>query len=111
MRLFYLSYPPDRILQTPSGDFQAPSVEVGIDDLLTAFPLPWSGLRAVTSVRDDQARSFYEAEGLRGGWSVRQLGRQISSQFYERTALSKNRAAVLTSGQRKVDEGSLDEVL
>ena len=36
---------------------------------------------------------------MRGGWSVRQLDRQIGSQFYERTALSKNKAAMLTSGR------------
>jgi predicted nuclease of restriction endonuclease-like (RecB) superfamily len=35
---------------------------------------------------------------LRGGWSVRQLDRQIGSQFYERTALSKNKATMLTKG-------------
>ena len=51
------------------------------------------------SVRNESAREFYETEALRGGWSVRQLDRQISSQFYERTALSKNRAAMLTGGQ------------
>ena len=43
-----------------------------------------------------RAREFYETEALRGGWSVRQLNRQINSQFYERTALSKNKAAMLT---------------
>jgi predicted nuclease of restriction endonuclease-like (RecB) superfamily len=37
-------------------------------------------------------------EALRGGWSVRQLQRQIDSQFYERTALSKNKAGMLTKG-------------
>ena len=116
MRLFYLSYPPDRILQTlsgksarlpgreilqtPSGDFQA----VSFDQLLTAFPLPWSAYVRLLSVRDEQAREFYEAEALRGGWSVRQLDRQIGSQFYERTALSRNRAAMLTEGQRKRPE-------
>ena len=52
------------------------------------------------SVRDEKARGFYEIEALRGGWSVRQLDRQIGSQFYERTALSKNRAAMLTRGRR-----------
>ena len=120
MCLFYLSYQPDRILQTPSGKlarlpgreipqtpsgkFETPSVEVGLDDLLTAFPLPWSAYVRLLSVRDEQARSFYETEALRGGWSVRQLDRQIGSQFYERTALSKNRAAMLTSGQRKKPE-------
>ena len=116
MRLFYLAYPTDRILQTPSaklaqlperqilqtpsGKLEAPSVEVGFDDLLTAFPLPWSAYVRLLSVRDENAREFYETEALRGGWSVRQLDRQIGSQFYERTALSKNRAAMLTRGRR-----------
>ena len=121
MRLFYLSFPPDRILPTPSGKsapphrqrilqtpstkLETPSVEVGFDDLLTAFPLPWSAYVRLLSVRDEHAREFYETEALRGGWSVRQLDRQIGSQFYERTALSKNRAAMLTSGRNpKTDD-------
>jgi predicted nuclease of restriction endonuclease-like (RecB) superfamily len=49
-------------------------------------------------VRTDSARVFYEAESLRGGWTVRQLERQIDSQFYERTALSRNKAAMLRTG-------------
>ena len=104
MRLFYLSYPPDRILQTLSGEFDSPSAEAGFDDLLAAFPLPWSAYVRLLSVRNESARDFYETEALRGGWSVRQLDRQIGSQFYERTALSKNRAAMLTGGQRKRPE-------
>ena len=116
MRLFYLSYHPNRIrqtlsrilappprrqiFQTSSGESGSPSVQVGFDDLLTAFPLPWSAYVRLLSVRDERARSFYEAEALRGGRSVRQLDRQIGSQFYERTALSKNRAAMLTRGQK-----------
>ena len=120
MRLFYLAHPTERIRQTLSGKLPRPSqipirqtassnsevahLEVGIDDLLTAFPLPWSAYVRLLSVRDEQARSFYETEALRGGWSVRQLDRQIASQFYERTALSKNKAAMLTNGQRKRPE-------
>ena len=100
MRLFYLSYPPNKIRQTPSGILEAASAEVGFDDLLAAFPLPWSAYVRLLSVRSGSAREFYETEALRGGWSVRQLDRQIGSQFYERTALSKNRASMLTSGQR-----------
>ena len=50
------------------------------------------------SVHNTQAREFYEAEALRGGWSVRQLERQINSQFYERTALSRDKAAMLARG-------------
>ena len=120
MRLFYLSYHPNRIrqtlsgilapsprrqiFQTASGEFDPPSVEVGFNDLLTAFPLPWSAYVRLLSVRDEHARSFYEAEALQGGWSVRQLDRQIGSQFYERTALSKNRAAMLTKGRNPRSE-------
>ncbi len=101
MRLFYLAHPTDRILQTPSAKFETPSVEVGFDDLLTAFPLPWSAYVRLLSVKDEGAREFYEAEALRGGWSVRQLDRQIGSQFYERTALSRNKAAMLNSGKEQ----------
>ncbi len=117
MRLFYLAHPTDRILQTPSAKlatlprrqilqtpsarFETPTAEVDFDDLLTAFPLPWSAYVRLLSVKDESAREFYETEALRGGWSVRQLDRQIGSQFYERTALSKNKAAMLISGQEQ----------
>jgi predicted nuclease of restriction endonuclease-like (RecB) superfamily len=56
------------------------------------------------SVKSENARQFYETEALRGGWSVRQLDRQINSQFYERTALSKNKAAMLKKGQKALTE-------
>ena len=101
MRLFYLSYPIEKIRQTPSGISEAASIGLGFDDLLAAFPLPWSAYVRLLSVRNESAREFYETEALRGGWSVRQLDRQIGSRFYERTALSKNRATVLTSAQRE----------
>ena len=120
MRLVYLSYPPDKIRQTvsgklgrspqlpirqtASGESDATSVEVGFDDLLAAFPLPWSAYVRLLSVTNERAREFYETEALRGGWSVRQLARQISSQFYERTALSKNKAAMLTRGRGELPE-------
>jgi predicted nuclease of restriction endonuclease-like (RecB) superfamily len=45
-------------------------------------------------------RAFYETEALRSGWSIRQLDRQIGSQFYERIALSKNKAAMLEDAGR-----------
>ena len=120
MRLFYLSCPPEKIHQilsgkrapsprrqihqTPSGKYGAAAVEVGFDDLLAALPLPWSAYVRLLSVRSGSAREFYETEALRGGWSVRQPDRPIGSQFYERTAPSKNRAAMLTRGQQERPE-------
>ena len=44
------------------------------------------------SVKNENARDFYEKEALRGGWSVRQLNRQIDSQFYKRTATFKKQS-------------------
>lgn len=120
MRMFYLSYPLDEIRQTPSGKLALPSQQrirqtpsgisevaseqVALYDILAAFPLPWSAYVRLLSVRNESAREFYEAEALRGGWSVRQLDRQINSQFYERTALSKNKAAMLTRGGKALPE-------
>jgi predicted nuclease of restriction endonuclease-like (RecB) superfamily len=66
--------------------------------LAQAFPLPWSAYVRLLAVKSTEARSFYETEALRGGWSVRQLDRQVGSQFYERTALSRNKAAMLDRG-------------
>jgi predicted nuclease of restriction endonuclease-like (RecB) superfamily len=62
------------------------------------LPLPWSSYVRLLSVKSPQARDFYHTEALRGGWSVRQMDRQIDSQFYERTLLSKNKAAMLRKG-------------
>jgi predicted nuclease of restriction endonuclease-like (RecB) superfamily len=59
------------------------------------------------SVENPNARRFYEAEALRGGWSVRQLDRQVGTQFYERTALSKRKAAMLEKGQAPQPEDAL----
>jgi hypothetical protein len=60
------------------------------------FPLPWSHYVKLLSVKSAEARTFYEAEALRGGWSGRQLSRQINTQYYyERVLLSRHKAAML----------------
>jgi predicted nuclease of restriction endonuclease-like (RecB) superfamily len=65
------------------------------------------------SVPDDFARWFYEDEAIRGAWSVRQLDRQISTQFFERTGLSRNKEAMLRKGQqpRPEDAVTLEETI
>ena len=102
MRSFYLAWPQDKILQTPSAQsttlilfnaIQPPAST--IQSLANQFPLPWSAYVRLLSVKNSVARTFYETEALRSGWSVRQLDRQIGSQFYERMALSQNKAAIL----------------
>jgi predicted nuclease of restriction endonuclease-like (RecB) superfamily len=101
MRTFYEAY--SEIVQTASGQFN----EASLTEIAQCFPLPWSAYVRLLSVRNEQARAFYEEEALRGGWSVRQLDRQIGSQFYERTALSKNKAAMLTKGAKSKPEDAM----
>ena len=120
MRRFYLAWPRETIFQTASekspwpGRLQTSSEKSAVKrisqtpsaqfpDLATLaarFPLPWSAYVRLLSVKNQAARAFYETEALRGGWSVRQLDRQIGSQFYERIALSRNKAAMLRKAER-----------
>jgi predicted nuclease of restriction endonuclease-like (RecB) superfamily len=114
-RQFYLAFPSGNILSTPSIEStesilstpsielrrpksQTPSGQLAVRNLSARFPLPWSHYARLLSVKNALAREFYHAEALRGGWSVRQLDRQIASQFYERTAASRNKDAMLRKG-------------
>ncbi|HRT71532.1 MAG TPA: PDDEXK nuclease domain-containing protein [Syntrophales bacterium] len=132
-RAFYLVYPPERIYATASRKLsdedeilkyatpmrispaksmdkhdesilQTLSAESALSMIASSFPLPWSAYVRMLAVKDENARRFYEAEALRGGWAVRQLDRQINSQFYERTALSRNKAAMLRKGEKALPE-------
>jgi predicted nuclease of restriction endonuclease-like (RecB) superfamily len=116
MRRFFLPYPRSAISQTlsgksgsalPVGKSQTVSENLGLAELAQFFALPWSAYARLLVVKDEHARRFYEAEALRGGWSVRQLDRQINSQFYERTALSKNKAAMLVKGAAPMPEDAV----
>lgn len=106
MRTFYRAWPDSQIRQTLSDESATPSSINALGDnsstisiLATRFALPWSAYVRLLSVKNPEARNFYETEALRSGWSVRQLDRQIGSQFYERIALSKNKAAMLEKAQ------------
>ena len=114
MRAFHLCWPAERILQTLSGE----SVQAGQPLVLTgestdlallsqAFPLPWSAYVRLLGVKNESARAFYETEALRAGWSVRQLDRQVNSQFYERAALSRDKATML----RQAETGAAEQPL
>ena len=93
----------DAKLQTPSAKSQTPSALLP-NVTFDLFPLPWSHYVRLMSVKDEFARWFYEDEAIRGGWSVRQLNRQIESQFFERTALSRNKEAILRKGREPKPE-------
>jgi predicted nuclease of restriction endonuclease-like (RecB) superfamily len=96
MRKFYQTWSTPEIFQTASekSDGQDRTLP------LPRFPLSWSHYVSLLSVRKPEAREFYETEALRCGWTVRQLDRQVGTQFYERTLLSRDKAAMLRKGQK-----------
>lgn len=113
MRNFHLAYSSIEISQTVSGKFRNSQISQTLsgiftpDDIAKRFPLSWSHYVALLGVKDEKGREFYETEALRGGWSVRQLNRQIGTQFYQRTLLSKNKAAMLTKGAQAQPEDAV----
>jgi len=74
MRLLYLDYPN---CQTLSGN------------------LSWSHYVELLNISDRLARSFYEKQAIKDGWSVRELQRQRSTGLFERLALSKDKDGLL----------------
>ncbi|WP_395746809.1 YhcG family protein [Prosthecobacter sp.] len=126
-RLFYLRFPLPEISAMPLriseslAQKNAPSVSCGgisavtlrksepavlawVEILASNLPLSWSHYTRLIRLKSDQAFAFYHAEALRGGWTIKQLDRQISSKFYERALLSKNKASMLTQGGKAKPE-------
>lgn len=107
-RQFYIAYPsivqtvsaqlekvltkdlPYKIVQIPSAQSQSPP-ELGVpaDKLLNS--LSFSHFVELLKLDTPLKRSFYEIECIKGGWSVKELKRQINSLYYERSALSINK--------------------
>ena len=120
MRQFFLTWPEEQIRQTLSAKSQSVSPTPASAEILQTlsaksekdpsitslkqvaryFPLSWSHYVRLMALSSDQARRFYETEAVRCGWSIRQLDRQISSQFYERIALSRSKTSMLKKAGR-----------
>jgi len=103
---FYRLYP--QIVGTLSPQFAAlqpppeqqeqkvgtPSPPSAGDALALLTRLSYSHIEELVELDDPLQRRFYEAEALRGNWSVRELKRQIASQYFQRSGLSTDKAAL-----------------
>lgn len=56
--------------------------------------LTYSNLMLISTIDNPIKRAFYEMETIRGCWSYKELERQMSSLYYERSGLSKNKEAL-----------------
>ena len=64
--------------------------------------LTWTHYRLLLKVEDETARDWYMKEAVAGGWSSRQLDRQIASLYYERLLASRNKAPVMAEAAEKM---------
>lgn len=111
-RQFYLYYPQIRETLSPELITDADSIRdsltpVSENRLLTR--LSFSHIVELLNIDDETKRSFYEIEAIKGGWSVRELKRQINSLYYERSALStdKNKLSLLANKEAEKDTSGL----
>ena len=58
------------------------------------YRLNFSCLLYIAGLEEPLKRAFYEQEAIRGCWTYRELDRQVSSQYYERMGLSKDKKAL-----------------
>ncbi len=71
----------------------------------------WTQLIELIRIDDPLKRAFYENECLKGNWSVRQLQRQIGSLLFERTGLSKNKAAVIARARTQEPQETIEDLI
>ena len=56
--------------------------------------LNYTSLSILSSIENPLKRAFYEQEAIRGCWTNKELDRQVSSLYYERMGLSKDKMAL-----------------
>ena len=58
------------------------------------YRLNYTILSYLATIENPLKRAFYEQETIRGCWTQKELDRQVSSQYYERMGLSKDKKAL-----------------
>jgi predicted nuclease of restriction endonuclease-like (RecB) superfamily len=64
--------------------------------------LSWTHYRALMRVENGAARTWYAEEAVKQNWSSRALDRQISSLYYDRLTISKDKQAVRDEASQKI---------
>lgn len=73
--------------------------------------LSWSHYRKLLTVENEDARRWYMNEAAAQVWSTRQLDRQVSTLYYERLALSRDKQPVIDEANEKLRTVEPDEFI
>lgn len=79
------------------------------DTLITR--LSYSHFEQLVELGDPVQRAFYEAEALRGNWSVRELKRQIATQYYQRSGLSTHQSVLSARAHSQAETATPQQVI
>ncbi len=129
-RQFYQCYPqilgaltqnfaeliPDRIFGSLTQKLNSTNT-IKIEERLNIPPvklithLSYTHLIELIKIGDPLKRSFYELECVKGTWSVRELKRQINSQYYERAGLSSDPKQLTELVRRKTSPKSPEDII
>lgn len=72
--------------------------------------LSYTHLVELLKIDEPLKRTFYELESIKGVWSVRQLKRQINSQYFERAGLSTSPEKLASRTNQKSPQSASDIV-
>lgn len=73
--------------------------------------LSYSHFEQLVELADPLQRTFYETEALRSNWSVRELKRQIASQYFERCGLSTDKTTLARLAQAGAEPASRRDLI
>ena len=99
---------PSSIVRTASAQTGVPAT-VEPERLLSS--LSYSHFELLVEIDEPLKRLFYEVEILRGNWSVRELKRQIATQYFERSGLSTDKDALAQLTHKQAEPQSPEHVI
>jgi hypothetical protein len=105
MRRFYAMY------SAPRSEIGSAVLTQSLEGRAFATDLGWSHYLLLMNVKNSQARSFYEIEAAREGWSTRELERQIASLLFDRLAKSRTPEQVMALARKGQEIATPQDVL
>ncbi len=85
--------------------------DISIPSELLFKNISYSHFTLIMGVENPIARTFYELETIKGVWTVRELKRQIDTNYFERSAISTNPEKMSLVVQSKTQKMDLQDVI
>ena len=78
------------LIPVENAQYNPPGTASPVDPEFLVSRLSFSHFAELITIEEPRERAFYEIECIRGGWSVRELKRQIGAFYFERSTFSRD---------------------